>query len=131
MTTAPYIYIWEAVDTGTYIISVVATDNLGATSAYANMTLIVDLVYNSNSEIIDLYPNPNDGYFTVDLVSSLPQNINRLTIVSLEGKTVYNGILNEEESTKEIDLSGSNSGAYILMVTDGQKVVATKKFIKK
>ena len=130
VTTAPYIYLWEAVDTGTYMISVLATDNLGATSASANIDLIIDLFYNLNSEIINLYPNPNDGHFTIDVVSGFPEKSNKISIINLAGKTIYNETLGKEEYTKEIDISNMASGSYIFMVTNDQKIVATKKFIK-
>ena len=53
-----------------------------------------------------------------------------VTIVSLAGKTVFEETIAEEEYTKEIDLSGSSSGTYILMITNDQNIVTTKKFIK-
>ena len=130
VTSAPYIYTWEAVDTGTFIISVLATDNLGSTSAPQNMELLVCLVYDVNSEIVNLYPNPNDGHFTIDLISQLPKNSNRVKIINLSGKTVYDETLAKEEVTKEIDISGATSGIYIFIVTSDENVVTTKKFIK-
>ena len=130
VTSAPYLYVWEAADTGLFLISAVATDNLGATSASANLDLIVDLIYDANSEIINLYPNPNDGHFTIDLISVLPEQSSRITIVSLAGATIYNEVLNEGVFTKAIDMSGSASGTYILMVTNDQNIVTTKKIIK-
>lgn len=131
VTTAPYIYVWNAVDTGSFIITAIASDNLGTTSASSSIELSVGLIYDLNSEIINLYPNPNNGHFTIDFISGLPENSNRVTIVSLAGNTVYEGTLAGEVNTKEIDLSGSASGTYILMVTNDQSIVTTKKVIKK
>jgi uncharacterized repeat protein (TIGR02059 family) len=130
VTTFPYIYIWEDSETGTYIITAIATDNLGATSASANLEFTVGFLYDGNSEIINLFPNPNDGHFTIDLISGLPENTNRLNIVNLAGKTVFVENLAEEDYTKDFDLPGLSSGTYILIVTNGQNIVTTKKFIK-
>ena len=129
VTTVPYVYIWDAVDTGTFVITVVATDNLGATSA-TQYTLIVDPVYDSDSEIINLYPNPNDGQFTIDIYSTPPGANSSITVVSLTGKTVYNNTMSEQERSMEINLPNISAGTYILMVTNGNSICTTKKFIK-
>ena len=130
VTTSPYSYTWQPADTGTFVITAIATDNLGATSAPADLELTVGLIYDGNSEYINLYPNPNDGHFVIELSSRLPDNSNRVTIVNMVGKIVYDGILEENEYTKSIDISGSPSGNYILVITDSQNIVTTKKFIK-
>ena len=131
VTTAPYIYIWEAVDTGTYVITAIATDNLGATSDSCDLVLFVDPVYDINSEIINLYPNPNDGHFTIDIYSAFPNANNTITVVSLTGKTVYKKTLTEQECSREINLSNMPAGTYVLMVTSDNSICTTKKFIKK
>jgi hypothetical protein len=130
LTTAPYKYIWQDIDTGTYIITAIATDNLGATTSSTNVELTVEVYYDANSEIINLYPNPNNGHFTIDLVSGLPQNSSKVTVVTLAGHIIFEGIIEEDDFTREIDLPNSAPGTYILMVTNDQKIVTTKKFIR-
>ena len=127
ITTAPYIYIWEDIDTGTYIITAIATDNRGATSSSSDVEFVV--IPGISSEI-NLYPNPNDGHFSIDITSNVQKN-SIVTIVNSSGKTVYNGILNEEEFTKQYDLSRLTPGNYILTIRTGKTILAAKQFIKR
>jgi uncharacterized repeat protein (TIGR02059 family) len=131
VTSAPYTYIWEDVDIGIYQITATATDNLGATNTSSILELHVEPDYYGNSEIINLYPNPNNGQFSIDLSSSLPGGNNTITIIDLAGKTVYKGILTEGENTREFNISGSIPGNYIFMIASGNSIIATEKFIKK
>ncbi|MCJ7448036.1 MAG: Ig-like domain-containing protein [Bacteroidales bacterium] len=133
LTSTPYSYTWKDVGPGTYSLTAVATDNLNATTTSSAVEVVVVLatpVYDPDSEILNLYPNPNDGHFKIDLISRLPGNRNRVIIFSLAGKTVYDGTLDEGVYTKEIDLSGSAPGTYIFMITNDQNIVTAKKFIK-
>ena len=133
MTTAPYIYIWEDVDTGRYEITAIATDDLGGLGYSTSVEINVGLFSTTfNSDNINLYPNPNNGHFTIDILSGLlSQQKNRITVFDLSGKTIYNEIFNGDGNIKEIDLVNSklDPGSYILMITSGSTIVATKKFI--
>jgi uncharacterized repeat protein (TIGR02059 family) len=131
LTVAPYIYIWKDVDTGTYMITAVATDNLGAKSESAVMQLIVNNYYETNSELINLYPNPNNGHLFVDFLSSFPdQHNSSITIIGSSGRKVYERTIEEDINSTELDISNQSPGIYILMVTSGKKIISTKKFIK-
>ena len=131
LTSAPYSFILEDIDTGKYVITAVAFDNLGASSSSSNLELTVAPFYDAYSEILNLYPNPNNGHFTVDIYSGFGDQNNKVTIVTLSGITIYSDIINEQESSKEFDLSEIPNGPYVLMVTSDDNIVATKKFIKK
>ena len=131
MTAPPYIYTMMDVDTGTYMITAIATDNLGATSVSESLELFVDN-YGPNSDMIDIYPNPNDGHFTVDIHSGLPDQNNRIRIVSISGRSVHDEIIDGYESYKEFDLSGKiDPGIYVIMLTNGRTILSTRKFIKR
>jgi parallel beta-helix repeat protein len=82
------------------------------------------------SEIFDLYPNPNDGHFSIDITSYLAGEKNIITIVNSSGQTVYSGILTKEEYTRQFDLSHFASGNYSLIITSDNIIMAVKKFIK-
>ena len=130
-TTPPYLFTWEGVDEGIYQITATATDNSGATSVSQIVELTVDPLYDAGSEILNLYPNPNEGRFSIDLIPGSQGEKPTITIVSLTGKTIYNEILTEGEGINEFDLSDASPGIYILLVTNGSSITATKKFIKK
>jgi len=131
MTAAPYSFTWEHVDTGTYTIIAIATDNLGATTNSSEVELTVDNSYDYNVEIINLYPNPNNGQFSIELNSSLPGANSNISIVNFAGNTIYNEIITGQVNSREFDLSASADGIYVLMVTHGNTLVTMKKFIKK
>lgn len=131
LTTAPYIYTWENVDTGSYIITAIATDNLGASNTSSEIEFFVEDFYDPFSEFINLYPNPNNGNFKIDLYSGLSDQVNNIIIIGSSGQTVYKDAIKQEEYTREIDISNYPSGAYVLMVTNSYSIVSTKKFIKR
>lgn len=127
--SAPFEVSLECTKAGTYDIKAVVTDNLNAASVSATVKISVTLK-NNYPDIINLYPNPNFGRFSIDLSSPLPDVENTVTITNLLGHTVYYGALEEEEHTMQFDLSHTPTGKYILIITSGNRIVTTKKFIK-
>ena len=129
LTTAPYEFTLTNVDTGNYYITAVATDNRGATSISETLQVRVD-EFNDPNDAISLYPNPNYGRFTITIHAELPESNNTITIVSSAGKINYEADFDGNNSTTEIDMTGSTAGNYILMITNKRNVVAIKKFTK-
>jgi hypothetical protein len=132
LTSAPYTYTWKGITTGTYQIKAIATDNsnASATSPLVEFTVEKKPVYDGNSEIINIYPNPNNGHFTVDFLVP-PKNARSQIIFSdLAGNQVYRETVTAEETTKEFDLPGVRSGLYIMTVIDNE-IIVTKKIIIK
>ena len=117
--------------TGTYVITAIATDNLNATTMSSSLEFIVGDVsrYDADSEILNLYPNPTDGHFSIELVNPLQSEKCEIVITDLSGKQVYHGSLLQEEILKHFDLSGVKSGIYIMMIIDNV-ILVTKKIIK-
>jgi uncharacterized repeat protein (TIGR02059 family) len=130
LTSAPYTFIWKDVSAGTYSITAVATDNLSATttSLPIEFSIGTTIKYDANSEIIKLYPNPNDGHFSIGFINPLQNERSEILITDLAGKEVYNGYVSKEETIKQIDLSYIKSGIYILMIIY-KEILVTKKFI--
>ena len=117
-------------DTGTYNITVIATDNLGAISLPSEIQFTVELPAAEDADYIILYPNPNNGIFKLDYISQLPETDNRLLIVRVSGEIVYEEDLDTADLTREHDLSGIAPGNYILMIKNNQGIITSKKFIK-
>jgi uncharacterized repeat protein (TIGR02059 family) len=130
LSSAPYIFTLQDVDTGTYVITAIATDNLGAVSS-SNLEFMVTPLFNVYPDNINLFPNPNDGHFSFELLSPLLNNECKITVTNLAGKQVYSGILTAEQITDELDMSTSAPGTYILMITSRNTIIAAKKFIMK
>jgi uncharacterized repeat protein (TIGR02059 family) len=127
--SAPWSVYFECTKSGTHEITAVVTDNLNAASVSAAVKISV-ILKSQYPDFINLFPNPNAGQFSIDLSSPLPDADNTVIITNLSGNTVYYGVLEEEENTKEFDLFHTATGKYILIITSGNKIVATKKFIK-
>jgi hypothetical protein len=131
LTSPPYSFTWKAVEAGSYLITAIATDNLNATTTSSPVEFVVgsNIKYDAHSEIINLYPNPNDGHFSIEFINPLQNEISEVVITDLAGKHVYNGPVSKEEIIKQIDLSYIKSGIYILMIIY-KRIIVTKKFIK-
>jgi hypothetical protein len=127
--SAPYQVQFECTTAGEFDITAVATDNLnGVTSS---TVLKVSFSFKKEyPDLINLFPNPNYGRFSIDYSDPLPDAESFVTIISLTGQTVYNGMLAASENTRQFDLSGNPSGQYILVITSEDRIVTTKKFIK-
>jgi uncharacterized repeat protein (TIGR02059 family) len=130
LTSAPYTYTWKDVAAGSYLITAVATDNLNATTTSLPVEFEVwtTIKYDADSKIINLYPNPNDGHFSIGFINPLQNERSEILITDLAGKQVYNGYVSKEETIKQIDLSYIKSGIYILMIIY-KEILVTKKII--
>jgi hypothetical protein len=131
MTTAPYTYIWKDVAAGNYSITAIATDNLSDTTVSAPVEFMVGtkVKYDANSEIVKLYPNPNNGHFSIEFINPLQNEKSEIIITDLSGKQVYNSPVLREETLKQIDLPEEKNGIYVMMIRD-KEILVTKKFIK-
>ena len=131
LTSAPYTYTWKDVAPGSYSLYAVATDNLNDTTVSEPVEFIVGskVKYDANSEIINLYPNPSDGHFSIDFVNPILNDKGEIIITDLAGKQVYRGPVLREELTKQFDLSDFKSGIYVMIVKD-KDILVTKKIIK-
>ncbi|MGD0756230.1 MAG: Ig-like domain-containing protein [Bacteroidales bacterium] len=131
LTSPPYSYTWKDVTPGTYSITAVATDNLNATttSSAIEFEVVSNTKYDANSKILNLYPNPNDGHFSIEFIIPLQNEKNEVIITDLAGKQVYVDTLSNEETSKQFDLSYIKSGIYIMMIIC-KEILVTKKFIK-
>jgi uncharacterized repeat protein (TIGR02059 family) len=131
VTTAPYTFIWKDVVPGNYTITAIATDNLNDTTKSSPVEFIVaaGIKYDANSEIVKLYPNPNNGQFSLEFLSPLKNDKSEIVITDMAGKQVYSGPVLKEEILKQFDLSSSRSGVYVMLIKD-KDIIVTKKFIK-
>jgi hypothetical protein len=81
---------------------------------------------NENSSIkVDIYPNPNNGVFSV--VSE--KGINSIEVVSLDGKTIQ--VLNNINAGAVQLISIENPGMYILKMSTSEGVTGRKRIIVK
>jgi hypothetical protein len=115
---------------GNYEIIAIAYDNLNGSASSAPLTLSVQLK-REYPDLIHLFPNPNNGNMTVDLnaIAEFDEPTS-LFIVNLSGKTVYRDNLTPGELTRQIDITESFSGNYILIISCRERILSTTHFIK-
>jgi hypothetical protein len=132
LTSAPYSYSWKDIAAGNYQIKAVATDNSNATSTSTLVEFSVGHkpTYDPLSEIVSLYPNPNNGRFTIEFLVPLKSAKSEVVISDLNGNIVQRETVAPEETSKEIIMGKARSGLYILTVFD-DAIIVTKKIIIK
>ncbi|MBG0860574.1 MAG: T9SS type A sorting domain-containing protein, partial [Bacteroidales bacterium] len=110
-------------------ISAIAYNSSGSIVSSSIVDIYI-LLYDENLEIINLFPNPTNGHFSIELLSDLQDGNYKVTVLSITGETVYSGIISNEEYIKQFDLSYLKPGTYILTIMSDE-IIITKKFIKK
>ena len=128
--TPPWSCTLEFEKEGTYDITAIAYDNLNgtATSTPVRISVIFQRDY---PDLMNLYPNPNHGMFSLDInLQSEEDKQLFVTIFNLSGRTVYSQMLTSTERNKQIDISDSQAGNYVITVSDGARILSTKQFIK-
>jgi hypothetical protein len=78
----------------------------------------------SDTEELNVFPNPTDGVFTVRTTKEFDQ----LLINNITGTNIYKQ--NVESTSFDVDLSGHAPGVYILQLIGNNKVLTTKIILK-
>ena len=117
--------------TGEYTVSLTVINDIGCTATVYETIHIwfVGINEYTNSDSILIYPNPNNGIFTIHYTSNEQQD-KEIEIINVLGQTVYfeklNNILN---INKEISLINNNKGIYFVKITINQKEIIKKVVI--
>jgi hypothetical protein len=92
-------------------------------SATANISVIVCAGINEKNNIIGLnvYPNPNNGTFIVDLNNNTAKTI---TVTDVTGRIVYSIVTNETK--QQININNLTNGVYFAKITSEGKTTTVK-----
>ena len=118
---------------GTYEYKVIALINGCTSIGSVNITFInPDYIYDTRFGTLRLYPNPNDGHFTL----VMPFNTNQQTVrlFSMQGNLVFeqnNLTCEAKECELKIQLPDMISGLYTLQLISGNEVFFKKVMIRK
>jgi hypothetical protein len=80
---------------------------------------------NSSVDNMLIYPNPSTGFFTVE--DAAGNSGDELEVYNLQGQRVYS--TNYVCSCKPIDLSGQSSGAYLVLLKNGDTKITQKRML--
>lgn len=128
--TPPWSISYEFKEEGTFEITAAATDNCNAVTRSVPIKVSI-LSKKQYPEELNLYPNPNNGLFTIDNYST-PEQLenNNITVINHSGRTVYTATLGPSETSTEIDITSSPPGNYIIFITSGAKILTARQFVK-
>jgi len=131
-TSAPWSYTWEYVKAGTYSIKAIATDNLSASTVSLPVEIIIDHnpLLEGYTKISGLYPNPNDGHFAISFTEPPQIENSEISVITLDGKSIYKESLSAVETYKLIDLPLLKPGIYILVFSANGIIIDTRIFIR-
>ncbi len=116
---------YSAVASGNYQVAVTNSSGCSIRSLVIDMT--VTGIANETQEPVSLtvYPNPNNGLFTLHINTSNKENY-IIEIRNILGQTIYNEKLNEFSGnySKQLDMREHGSGVYfVLLKTQDNEVV--------
>jgi photosystem II stability/assembly factor-like uncharacterized protein len=77
----------------------------------------------SQDKMINVYPNPNNGRFFIELPTKEPVNIQ---IYDMCGRIIYQSKFMVDQSRNEINLLGATSGIYFVKMVSSQKTWSQK-----
>ncbi len=106
---------------------VVANSNCSLhNSVTVNVDQCTEISEEDNDSEISIFPNPNNGKFTITLNSVSPTT--ELILYSLVGLQIWQSHL--VSTTTEVVLNELGSGMYFLKVVDDKKTLLSRKIIK-
>lgn len=74
-----------------------------------------------------VYPNPSFGTFFIDFDPR--QNVDKVTVYDIMGRIIKSQNITSLDNPTQVNLDGQASGVYILKITNGNKIVDTKRII--
>jgi hypothetical protein len=109
--------VFSPLANGSYAV-IVALGSCSDTSACATVSTI-GITENTTNALIGLYPNPNNGQFTIELADN-----SLVEITDILGKQVYKS--NLQKGANQVNVSHIETGVYFVTIITGGKQVSVK-----
>jgi len=114
--------------TGMHLIEFTKDDGTGAKSSDKKAIARV-FTQNAGKRQITVYPNPSEGFITVEITGGKKRETSTVEIFNLSGKNIIRK--EKVRNRSKLDLSELPSGTYILKVLTNAKDICTWKIIKR
>lgn len=116
---------------GTYLVTYFYENNLTDCEASCEFSIIVTpfvSIINSLISDYEIYPNPNNGNFTIEIFNST--NNSQFEIANIQGQIVYKQNISSGESKMEINNINLSQGVYFARILSDYGC-KTKKIVVK
>ncbi|HZV68562.1 MAG TPA: T9SS type A sorting domain-containing protein [Saprospiraceae bacterium] len=119
----------EANESGLY--SVIVTDSLGCSSSDSVYVSIITSVSYEIKKRIRVYPNPNNGVFTITGEIGVP-DILQIKVLNSIGSMIYSSVpeLMNSGFSRSFDIHKAGKGIYFLQIYLGDQVIEEKMIIQ-
>ena len=114
---------WNNFTPGAEVTAVAVDGNGCVSAASAGLIAVAVGIDEATSSSVSLYPNPNNGIFTIEGNGNY-----NVTIRNMLGQTIYTGMMNT--STMSFDLSNVNKGVYFVNISNDSFETTEKVIIK-
>lgn len=98
-----------AQNNGDYFVEV--TDSFGCSNTSDTVSIVALGIENQTSSIVNIYPNPTNGYLTIDV---LDKEISQLSIINVLGSKVYSETNLQITNSLKLNLSHLSEGNYFI-----------------
>lgn len=75
-----------------------------------------------------LFPNPAKSEIRIEMPNS--ESAVQISIIDMMGRMVYKKVLSNDTRSHEVDISGIEQGVYVLQLSNGNRVLGMKRFVK-
>ncbi|MCG3165447.1 MAG: hypothetical protein POELPBGB_01210 [Bacteroidia bacterium] len=98
-------------------------------TVYTEVALPVSISENTFDAALDIFPNPTNGEFTVQFVSTRSGSYN-FELTDISGRVIYSQLFNHNTTTHLRPSLKLASGIYLLTIADGQSKTTRKLVIR-
>lgn len=115
---------------GSFMVTLIATNDCGSDTITQSLS-VVGIERGLRQESVTVYPNPNNGSFTLAFTSYDLSDVD-VQIFNLQGKIVYTNQFESVSGSVEEDITVENiaSGVYFVRLTSSDQVVTRKLTIE-
>ena len=118
---------------GTYTVELTTTNGCGSDTTTMDITIscIVSIDEGILGEAVNIYPNPNNGVFSIE-IEGLQQQTAEILVLDLNGKTVFQKMISNMTSMEltNVDLQNLSKGTYFAKVKVGEHELVRKVMIQ-